>query len=394
MVVKAFTVILGLGCILGGGLALSHPLFSRIPQRSVEPQSIPTPPPPLPSPQPTPSLPFPRPFTVERYQVAVDSFIRSLESTGSKQDHQAVLLLDPVGNLLGKINANRALPVASLTKLATSLAALRMWGSEHQFETRIYAQGSLVNDTWQGDLWLEGDIDAAFSLTFSDLASLTRRLHNFGIQEIRGDLYLTGSFDGLNVGSIHELSLSLPKNIGIPIQGQLIRTPTIPEAKHLLLRYTSQPLRESLYTLNSLSKNHLADLLTQGLGGIPVLKGSIAEALYLDPSQIHLVNGSGLAYENQLSAQIVADILLTMQAEVDSLSDILPEAGIGESTLNKRNLPLGTVAKTGSLGEIVTLAGQLPNGIFFVLLNRGSDPEKVKGLQDQFLHDVILINSD
>ena len=54
------------------------------------------------------------------------------------------------------------LPAASLTKVATSLAALQQWPHDHQFETVIGITGPVEAGIVQGDLVIQGSGDPFF----------------------------------------------------------------------------------------------------------------------------------------------------------------------------------------------------------------------------------------
>ncbi|MBA3695370.1 MAG: D-alanyl-D-alanine carboxypeptidase/D-alanyl-D-alanine-endopeptidase [Methylotenera sp.] len=98
-----------------------------------------------------------------------------------------------------------ALNLASTMKLLTSYASLSILGPTYRWKTEIYTDGSLQNGVLNGNLYIKGYGDP--SLTSDDFYRLLSRLHQSGVQEIKGDLVidnsyfsskasLAGSFDG------------------------------------------------------------------------------------------------------------------------------------------------------------------------------------------------------
>ena len=61
---------------------------------------------------------------------------------GDDEDHHAVWLQSEDG-MLAHHQGTVPLPVASLTKVATTLAALQTWGPMHQFVTLVDATGPI-----------------------------------------------------------------------------------------------------------------------------------------------------------------------------------------------------------------------------------------------------------
>lgn len=77
------------------------------------------------------------------------------------------------------------LPAASLTKIATSLAALKSWGSNHQFETLVSATGPIKNGVLYGDLVIRGGGDPFF--VWEEAIALGNSLNQLGIKRVTGN---------------------------------------------------------------------------------------------------------------------------------------------------------------------------------------------------------------
>lgn len=95
------------------------------------------------------------------------------------------LLFDPAtGAALEAHNADALFTPASVAKLATVTAALRLLGPEHRFTTAVLATGPLRGEVVQGDLILRGGGDP--TLASEDLIALAEALAAKGVRRITG----------------------------------------------------------------------------------------------------------------------------------------------------------------------------------------------------------------
>ena len=67
----------------------------------------------------------------------VRNYLQKLIQTNANGDRQGIWLQSD-WDVLAENQGTTALPAASLTKIATTLAALAKWGAKHQFKTDIY----------------------------------------------------------------------------------------------------------------------------------------------------------------------------------------------------------------------------------------------------------------
>lgn len=129
------------------------------------------------------------------------------------------LLVDPAdGRVLAEQAADRPLIPASVTKLATVLAALALLGPGHRFETVVQAPGmqaagQLRDGRLEGDLWLVGGGDPL--LFGDDVQELVRQLHARGLRRVAGALRYDESRCG-GAAQIHPRQpVAAPYNTGI-----------------------------------------------------------------------------------------------------------------------------------------------------------------------------------
>ena len=94
-------------------------------------------------------------------QSAVQQYVSEVADMGDDEDHHAVWLQSEDG-VLAHHQGTAPLPAASLTKVATTLAALQAWGPTHQFVTLVDATGPIQDGVLRGDLIVQGGGDPFF----------------------------------------------------------------------------------------------------------------------------------------------------------------------------------------------------------------------------------------
>ncbi|GAB3538950.1 D-alanyl-D-alanine carboxypeptidase/D-alanyl-D-alanine-endopeptidase [Noviherbaspirillum agri] len=94
-------------------------------------------------------------------------------------------------SVLVAANENVAFNPASTMKLVTSNAALELLGPTFAWKTQAYAEGPLVGDVLQGDLYIKGSGDP--KLVLENFWLFLRRIRAQGIREISGNLVLDRS---------------------------------------------------------------------------------------------------------------------------------------------------------------------------------------------------------
>jgi D-alanyl-D-alanine carboxypeptidase/D-alanyl-D-alanine-endopeptidase (penicillin-binding protein 4) len=307
---------------------------------------------------------------------------------------------------------------ASLTKVATSLAALVTWDLEHRFTTRVYARGQIVKGVLQGDLVVQAGGDPMF--VWEEAIALAHRLESLGIKKVTGKLIITDNFrmnfreEGSISGELLKIAFnhriwprslqreftSFPANTpkpeleildGVEIAGSL------PPDTQLLVTHQSLTVLELLKQMNIYSNNFIAESLAASLGGSTRLREIVEKHAQVSPQQIQLINGSGLGVDNRLAPQAVCEMFIALERQLQqrglNLSAIFPVGGQDKlGTMQWRAIPEGVAIKTGTLARVSALAGVIPTQerglVCFAVINAGSDIEGLRSQQDQLLQDL------
>ncbi|WP_427161177.1 D-alanyl-D-alanine carboxypeptidase [Aliinostoc sp. HNIBRCY26] len=311
------------------------------------------------------------------------------------------------------------LPAASLTKIATSLVALKTFGSEHQFDTMISSTGPIVNGVVQGDLVVNGGGDPMF--VWEEAIALGNTLNKMGIKQVKGNLVITGKFamnfqrHPLLAGQMLKQSLNsktwtrpaiyihsiMPKGTPKPqvaIAGQVKFNAQPNPQQTLLVRHRSLPLKQLIKEMNVYSNNEMAQMLAESVGGHTVVQTKAAEFANVPSGEIQLINGSGLGPENRISPRAACAMLMAIQQEAANhqlnLADLFPTSGFDKrGTMQHRHLPMATVMKTGTLRDVSALAGVVPTRdrglVWFAIINRGPQITAFRQEQDKLLQNLV-----
>lgn len=345
-------------------------------------------------------------------------FLKTWSTKGVEAANQGVWLQSgPL--LLTNNQGNVPLPAASLTKIATSLAALETWGPAYQFETKIGATGPIKNGVLQGDLVVTGSGDPFF--VWEEAIAVGNALNRLGIRRVTGNLVIVGDFymnyrfdpavsgqllkQGLNsatwsrfVQAQHQAMLPGTPKPQLVIAGA-VKVASIPVPKQfLLLNHKSMSLVEILKEMNIYSNNEMSEMLAKSVGGASVVAQLGAKTAGVSQQEIQLINGSGLGVENRISPRAACAMLMAidhyLQPHQLSVADLFPVSGRDQrGTLLYRKIPAGTVIKTGTLNQVSALAGVLPTRerglVCFAIINRGNGIEGFRQQQDQMLQALI-----
>ncbi|MCS6958453.1 MAG: D-alanyl-D-alanine carboxypeptidase [Pseudanabaenaceae cyanobacterium SKYGB_i_bin29] len=329
---------------------------------------------------------------------AVEQHLATLERYGYPRSGQGVWIQSQEGELLASHQGDKPLPVASLTKIATTLAVLSTWHSQSQFITQIATDGQLVGDTLQGNLIIVGGGDPLF--VWEDGIRIGNKLQTLGIRQVTGDLVVTPGFymnfttDRLESAQLFRQAIDSSQWQGeVLTQYQTLPAGTprpqitikggvrlLPQARgRVLLKHRSLPLWYILKQMNIYSNNVIADVLMANLGGAQKVTDKLVAATGLSRLEIRLVNGSGLGQANQISPRGVVALLLATQQQARSqglsLADLFPMGNCRCGTIQDRRFNASAVLKTGTLSDVSSLAGIIQTKkqgtVWFALINRG-----------------------
>ncbi|WP_227499973.1 D-alanyl-D-alanine carboxypeptidase [Synechococcus sp. PCC 7335] len=325
----------------------------------------------------------------------------------------------PVAENLGTV----PMPAASLTKIATTLAALATWEPTHQFETWVGWRGDVENGVLFGDLVVVGDDDPLF--VWEEAIALGKALQQQGIRQVKGDLIIVGPFhmnfetDPGTSGALlkqalnadewdYEVETAYQKLAAVAKKSAIeALKPTIAISGGIevapihqkesvdgwFLRHDSLPMVAVLKAMNIYSNNPMAEQMANAVGGSSAVVRKVEAIAGIPPGEVKLINGSGLGEENRISPRAAVLMLQSIQLQlVDSgftLSDIFPIAGADGGTVLDRQLPTNAVVKTGSLAVVSSLAGAFPTEtkgvVWFSIMNYGSGLDTLRSRQDQVL---------
>jgi D-alanyl-D-alanine carboxypeptidase/D-alanyl-D-alanine-endopeptidase (penicillin-binding protein 4) len=310
------------------------------------------------------------------------------------------------------------LPAASLTKVATSLAAFKAWGPNHQFETLVSANGKLVDGVIEGDLVITGTGDPMF--VWQEAIALGNTLNQIGVKKVKGNLIINGAFamnfqshrslagellkQALNrenwSGTISSHYSRMPSGTARPkinITGDVKVEKEVKLGQTLLVRHLSLPLQKIIKEMNVFSNNYIAQMLADNVGGADAVSSIASQLARVPKSEILLINGSGLGTENQISPRAVSAMFMALQREASlyqlTLADLFPTSGLDHrGTIHSRNMPKATVMKTGTLNNVSALAGVVPTRdrglVWFTIINRGSNISAFRAAQDRLLQNL------
>ncbi len=348
--------------------------------------------------------------TVQQYLKGLEALKLSPREQGVWIQSGAMLLANHQGTV--------PLPAASLTKIATSLVALKTWGPNYQFETLVSTTGPVQSGVLHGDLVVQGSGDPFF--IWEDAIALGNRLNQMGINYVTGNLVITDNFamnykdypslagqllkQGLNAASWPSATAAkylknLPQGTPRPrvvIAGS-VQVGWVPK-QILLLRHRSLPLAQIIKEMNTYSNNEMAQMLANSLRGAQSVQEQAALASGVPQSEIQMVNGSGLGVENRISPRAVCAMFMAIQRELLtyrlSVADLFPIAGRDHrGTVETRHIPADTVIKTGTLNSVSALAGVMPTRdrglVWFVIINRGANVTGLRSGQDQLLQRLL-----
>ncbi|MEL7038902.1 MAG: D-alanyl-D-alanine carboxypeptidase [Cyanobacteria bacterium J06592_8] len=347
----------------------------------------------------------------------VEQYLNRLAARGLSDQVQGVWIQSGPISLANNVGTT-PLPAASITKVATSLAALEKWTPDYQFETLIATTGTVENGVVQGDLIVVGDGDPFF--VWEEAFALGNTLNQMGITQVTGNLIISGNFsmnyesNPIKAGTFLKQGLDSrlwPTEAAIQYQERMppgtpkpivaIAGSVQPQYRAIeatpLVRHKSLPLAEILKQMNIYSNNLMSEMLAESVGGAQVVREKAALAAGVPVEEISIINGSGLGHENQISPRAAVSMFMALQQKLDgtnlNVADLFPVSGRDIGTLEFRAIPRHSAVKTGSLFDVSALAGAIPTKergvVWFAIINRGTGLDNLRGHQDWLLQQLV-----
>ncbi len=322
----------------------------------------------------------------------------------------AVWVADPAtGSTLLESEATRALSPASTLKLLTAATALRTLGSSARLATRVVRDGSTVTIIGGGDATLPSAGPGASLVTLADRTAAAMPGETITL------VYDISLFSGRTLGAgwsrsfpaagvvapvqalMMDQGRASPRGnsrVGNPAQyaaqafagllrarglkvGSIVGGKAAAQASEIA-RVESAPMQQLVHHMLTDSDNDLAESLAHLAGakrsGVGSFKTgalamtSTATELGLPTQGIELADGSGLSSRDRVAAQTLGGILmLSAQGSFGGIAPALAIAGFTGTlsdrfTSARQSAAAGFVrAKTGTLSDVVTLAGIVPD---------------------------------
>jgi D-alanyl-D-alanine carboxypeptidase/D-alanyl-D-alanine-endopeptidase (penicillin-binding protein 4) len=347
----------------------------------------------------------------------VNQYLQNLARQGLSSSKQGIWIQSDWAILAdnqGKIPA----PAASITKIATTLAAIDKWGLAYRFLTKVYASGEVNNGVLDGDLVIVAGGDPLF--VWEEAIAMGNRLQELGINKVTGDLLIVGDWqmnykqdsfisaqllrEGLNSrnwsATVEEQYQTIKPPLPRPtvkIEGNTIIKAQLPQDAQLLFTHQSLSLEEILKLMNVYSNNEIAESLATQIGGGKKVAQVAAKLGIVPEAEIILINGSGLGVDNRISPRAACRMLIALERQLEdtgiTIADLFPVAGFEQKgTIEDRHIPYGVPVKTGTLNTVSALAGVIPTQerekVWFAIINYGSNIEGLRKQQDILLNNL------
>jgi len=280
----------------------------------------------------------------ERVTTAETNYLTELSHRGLNLTSQGLLIESLDGStIFADHQSDVAFNPASVTKLATSFAALQKFGPDFRFETAFYAAGPVDKKTrtLNGDLILLSTGDPVLSTI--EVNQLVQNVIRSGITRVTGSLIVSGPFTYAS----YQNTLDGTKHLKLLIAKLGLRVPTV-TIKTLSLTslqatkissHTSANLCEILKHQNDHSVNNTAERVGEAVGGAKGVEDFLVKTLGIPLGEVHIERTSGLD-KNRITPR---DTIHLLQEMVQWLAkhnlnpqDIMPIAGIDGGTLASR----------------------------------------------------------
>ena len=323
--------------------------------------------------------------------------------------------------------SNYAFNPASNVKIATTYAVLKTFGPEFRFQTTVWTDGQIDQNTrtLNGNLYVSGR-DPMFNLEHG--VNVAYELNRLGISTVTGDVIVTDNFS-LNynmspVASANGLAGvmdSMKRNAAgakawqnylansgkagkitfipsVSISGSVYVQP-IPSNVRQLFTHESAPLKEIVKVMMCYSNNFIAERLGDTVGGPYRVAQVSQQGAGVSPNEFILQTSSGLG-QNRVTPKAMMKLLRALRNDLAkykmTFADIMPVAGVDKGTLEGRfdaDFSRGSVVgKTGTLGNtdggVSALAGEIATRsgtLLFVIFNQKGSVPRFRAFQNNYV---------
>jgi D-alanyl-D-alanine carboxypeptidase len=375
-----------------------------------------------PPPEPLPPLALLANPSLSQLQADVRAALS--QSSVAGRQLSALIIDEATGQVLYEENPDLLLRPASNTKLFTTAAALGLLGPDYRMTSRVVAaSGPNGSGHISGDLTLIGGHDFTWSTVFYPSArwpldQLAAQLHAAGVRSVGGQLRVQGEFvyAGVSVGTYdpaaHRATVATQWRAALTAQGITVAGTNATSASFdapagasvELARWRSLPLIVGCSPINRASHNEFSDILMRHMGWVAEGESSYAAgarqvlgwmaAEGMDTTGVVFRDGSGLSYDNRVSARHVVALMqhLRQQPEGGPWGRTFTVAGV-RGTLASRLTGADTrgrvFGKTGTLNVAIATSGFLVHRhdgrayLFALLMNNQPTQSAARAAQDQ-----------
>ncbi|MBC7997429.1 MAG: D-alanyl-D-alanine carboxypeptidase, partial [Leptolyngbya sp.] len=273
---------------------------------------------------------------------------------------QGFLVENNTGAILQEQNADVAYNPASAVKILTAYSALKEFGPDHQFETKVFWSGLAREENFTGDIFVKSNDPF---LDRSILLQVAEELDRQGVVKLQGFIYVSEDFTfaGKKPGqrSADQLYAEVKKAVlvgsGKAKPGKVwkkkqqfllskvkfagVAVKSTPVDAQSLMVIQSLPLIQLIKDMLSRSDNQMAAKLGALVGGPEAIKDNCLNDFQLSADNFSLQSTSGLGV-NRVSPRAMITILKgfkdLLQSHKLTLDDALPVAGIDQGTIYRR----------------------------------------------------------
>jgi D-alanyl-D-alanine carboxypeptidase/D-alanyl-D-alanine-endopeptidase (penicillin-binding protein 4) len=370
------------------------------------------------------------------------TFDRLIEnSTIESAEDQAYCYTNSKGMLEGK-NLDKEIRLASVTKLITSLWAVKELGAKYTYDTKLYIKGSHLHIKGSLDPFMSNEkmIYLISSLNKLGITKLEKITFDNNVQinpgaQVHTDVYPvitkesnakwiklyfnTANWTKTLKADYAKYSNNAPsgryvKNVSFsvdtveyaeknPLEPSVLNLPK--DVRILILK--SPALHKYLKEINVKSNNYASHTIFKNLGGDSVFRTYAYDIFGIRPEEMAIYNGSGLPtriagsrVDNVASCRIMTRLIEDLKESIErqgmGLEDVVAvpgsDGGTFRSRLNSSDLKNTLVAKTGTLMHTSSLAGALNTRkgySFFGVFNHTQQIRNAKYIQNEMVRAIL-----